>query len=1444
MRRYMLSLYPSRCRRPRSKQFAHRSNCGRRTRQFVVQNSLEYLEYRITPTGNIVLTNAFVVDSNDQPLTTINAGQKVYIEGDFTTRGLPSNASYRVAYTVNGLTLDSSYITYGAGKGGTQSWYEYWGNFMATAGENQVTVNVDPDQSVPETSYADNIMNFSFVASTPAVGSLSYTVSQIRDAYGVNSIPDFGSATPDGSGQTIAIVDAFNDPNILTDLDGFDQGMNLASNSSQTLYQAYGAASSILTVYNQIGTDITSQIANSGAGPVPAVDPTGGWEGEETMDVEWAHAIAPGAHINLIETDGTGDFDDLFTGAATAAQLPGVTVMSMSWIWNEGNWSGSNGSGELAYDSSTFTTPVDHPGITFLASSGDGGTPGGYPAFSPNVVAVSATDLSLNGENYAGETAWSFPTPRTLDNGSTSYTQTGTWMSHSGGFSGAYTTAAAGTQSVALWTTSISSSDQGWVGGTEVSATWVPSAGNATNATYKIYDGTVTSGTLLGTVTVDQTQAPVGTSDGGAQFQELGDFYPQSGTLTVAISAKPANGTVVADAVGIAPAWATGGGQSQYELEPSFQNSVQSTGYRTTPDVAFDGSDSSGVTCYQGGFGYDYFGTSLSSPCWAGLIAVADQGRVTAGGAPFNNSANPMQALQALYSLPASDFNSITSGYNGLSASAGYDELTGRGSPIANLVVSDLVSYGLPAKLVITAQPNASVTAGGEFGLTVAVEDRLGNLLTNYSGSVTIALGANPGDDTLGGTLTMPIVNDTAMFSNLALVVADSGYTLSASSPGLTGAISDAVEVFPAMASKLVIESPPSTSATAGQALVNQPVIYEEDKYDNLETNDNSKIVTVSLGNGAGPLQGNTTAVVSDGVAAFSNLGDDKAETISLEFNSSGLTEATSNNIVVSPATPAKLVIGNEPSSTAIAGHALAIQPVIYEEDQYGNLEFGDSNTVVTASLGSGTGPLQGDTTAIVSGGVANFVNLGDDKAETISFEFNSAGLTGTAATNVIVGAGPPMRLVVNTQPTSTATAGQAFANQPAVYEEDQYGNLETTDSSTIVTAVIEVGSGPLQGSSTAAVSGGIATFSNLAYDKSETISLAFNVTGLAGATSTDIVVSPAAPKQLVIDSEPTSTATAGEAFANQPVIDEEDQYGNIETNDSGRVVTASLSSGTGPLQGTAMAVISGGIATFNSLADNTAETISLAFNSPGLTDATSANIVVSPAAPSKLVIHLQPSPTAKAGQAFAIQPTIYEEDQYGNIETTDNQTVVTAALASGSGPLQGTNKVTLSGGVANFTNLADKSAETVTLIFTTGALATTGASIPIVVTAPIPSVKSEKVVTKPSLGFAFQFTTPMNAATVGLASNYDVEAFSTKTVNKKTVKVITDVHVKAIYNQSSNTVTLTFIGKNPFSQGGGQIKILSTSRKSGVSSTAGVLLNPKYTVFTISAKGSGIKLG
>jgi hypothetical protein len=216
-------------------------------------------------------------------------------------------------------------------------------------------------------------------------GTVAYTPAQIRAAYGISSL------SLDGTGQTIAIVDAYDDPTIYQALDAFDQQFGLTG-SGPSLYTQYGPASSFLTVLNQYGQ----------ATSLPSTDPNGpgtvNWELEEALDVEWAHAIAPGAQIILVEADSQA-LSDLMAAAATAAARPGVSVVSMSWGFAEGQ-------SVFAADEANYDPVFNVPGVTFLASTGDyGAADPQYPAFSPNVIAVGGTSLTLNADNsYNSET--------------------------------------------------------------------------------------------------------------------------------------------------------------------------------------------------------------------------------------------------------------------------------------------------------------------------------------------------------------------------------------------------------------------------------------------------------------------------------------------------------------------------------------------------------------------------------------------------------------------------------------------------------------------------------------------------------------------------------------------------------------------------------------------------------------------------------------------------------------------------------------------------------------------------------------------------------------------------------------------------------------------------------------------------------------------------------
>ncbi len=186
-----------------------------------------------------------------------------------------------------------------------------------------------------------------------------YSVSQVRHAYGFDQISNTGA------GQVIAIVDAYGSSTIQNDVAVFSK--------------TYGLPSATLSVYYPQGK--TNRIDS-------------GWALETSLDVEWAHAIAPQAKIVLVVAK-SASLSNLL-GAVDYAVSLGAKQISMSWGSNEF-------SSETSYDSH-----FNKAGVTFLASSGDNGAGVSWPAVSPSVVGVGGTSLYVDAlGNVSGETAWS-----------------------------------------------------------------------------------------------------------------------------------------------------------------------------------------------------------------------------------------------------------------------------------------------------------------------------------------------------------------------------------------------------------------------------------------------------------------------------------------------------------------------------------------------------------------------------------------------------------------------------------------------------------------------------------------------------------------------------------------------------------------------------------------------------------------------------------------------------------------------------------------------------------------------------------------------------------------------------------------------------------------------------------------------------------------------------
>jgi subtilase family serine protease len=194
---------------------------------------------------------------------------------------------------------------------------------------------------------------------------------EFKSAYGFNQIPN------QGAGQVIALVDAFDDPNIASDL---------------AVYQAYFGLGPCNFQKVIVGSPLQGQ----------------GWDLEESLDVEQACALAPQATIILVEAN-SNSFADLLTAVQVASSAPyNATVVSMSW--GGGEFSGENESDSYFCNISNSNGPV-----TFVAATGDGGHGTIYPSVSPCVVAAGGTTLVLSTAvpgpspfsiDYGRETAW------------------------------------------------------------------------------------------------------------------------------------------------------------------------------------------------------------------------------------------------------------------------------------------------------------------------------------------------------------------------------------------------------------------------------------------------------------------------------------------------------------------------------------------------------------------------------------------------------------------------------------------------------------------------------------------------------------------------------------------------------------------------------------------------------------------------------------------------------------------------------------------------------------------------------------------------------------------------------------------------------------------------------------------------------------------------------
>jgi subtilase family serine protease len=267
--------------------------------------------------------------------------------------------------------------------------YGLAGSPAASAAQSPLTshrIRVNPD--IVHVSNNPNAAQFT-CQGRPIDGSkgiVCYDPSQIQQAYGVKPLLDKGK---DGTGRTIVIVDAYQNPYIAADLATFDK--------------TFGLPDPIFHNHVMPGT--------------PAFDPNNdnqvGWGEETTLDVLWAHAIAPGAKIELVSAASNED-TDILAATQYAVDNDLGDVLSQSFGENE-----NCVDPDLLAAQHDMFAQAKRQGWTVFASSGDSGAAqftcdgtgavkvASSPASDPLVTGVGGTTLSADVDgNYQGETAW------------------------------------------------------------------------------------------------------------------------------------------------------------------------------------------------------------------------------------------------------------------------------------------------------------------------------------------------------------------------------------------------------------------------------------------------------------------------------------------------------------------------------------------------------------------------------------------------------------------------------------------------------------------------------------------------------------------------------------------------------------------------------------------------------------------------------------------------------------------------------------------------------------------------------------------------------------------------------------------------------------------------------------------------------------------------------
>ncbi len=563
------------------------------------------------------------------------------------------------------------------------------------------------------------------------------------------------------------------------------------------------------------------------------------------------------------------------------------------------------------------------------------------------------------------------------------------------------------------------------------------------------------------------------------------------------------------------------------------------------------------------------------------------------------------------------------------------------------------VTPAAAAALQFTTQPSTTAsTVAIAPAVQVTVVDQFGNPVPTSTASITVAIGTNPSGGTLTGTRTVSAVNGVASFSTLSIERAGTGYTLTASSTGLTGATSSTFDITVGAATRLVFSRQPTTTV-AGASISPSVQVTVQDAGGNTVTTSTATITLALDANpGGGTLSGTLINDAVNGVATFSNLSINRAGTgYSFTAASSGLNGATSTAFTIVPGAPTQLLVSAPATATAGVG----LSATVTAQDALGNTVTSYGGTIHFTSTDA-QALLPSDYTFIAGdNGTHTFTNgvtLGAAGSQTITAtDVTASSITGTSGT-IAVSPAAAVRLVVAGYPSST-TAGTSETF--TVTALDAYGN---TASGYAGTVHFSSSDGQATLSANATLSNGTGTFSaTLRTAGTQSITATDSVTSSISGTQNGITVSPLIVSRLAVVPS-ASVTTAGTPL--DVTVTAQDQFGNTIANYAGTVAFSSTDGqATLPAEYTFSAADNGTHAFSNGVILRLAgsQTVSARDTILGpLTIAGTSNPIDVGSAPAETLLVVASTGTTAAGSPLGV--TVTARDQFGNTASSYSGTV------------------------------------------------------------------------------------------------------------------------------------------------------------------------------------------